>query len=56
MREADSPLARAEARRIEIRAEAVELLRRSHSASATERDQIDRRAAELLAELERLAR
>jgi hypothetical protein len=54
LREADSPAARTDARRVEIGREAAELLRRSKTATAAEKATIDRRAAELMAELERL--
>jgi hypothetical protein len=47
---------RAESRRLEIEREAAKLLEQSRTASAADRAQIDRRAAELLAELERLKR
>jgi hypothetical protein len=48
--------ARADSRRLEIELEAAELLRRSRTASAAERAKIDGRAAQLMAELERLKR
>ncbi len=48
--------ARADSRRLEIELEAAELFRRSRTASAADRVQIDRRAAQLMAELERLKR
>jgi hypothetical protein len=47
---------RGDSRRLEIQLEAAELLRRSRTASGADRVQIDRRAAQLMAELERLKR
>ena len=56
LRQADSPSARAEARRLEMREEAAELMRRSQSAQGAEQDEIQKRAAQLLEELRRLPR
>jgi hypothetical protein len=54
LRAADTPAARAEARRIEILTETADLVRRAETASAPERLEIERRAGQLGAELRRL--
>jgi hypothetical protein len=56
LRAADSPAARAEARRVEIQEEAADLIRRSETASGSEQLEIERRAEQLAAELRRLPR
>jgi hypothetical protein len=55
-RAADSPAARAEARRVEIQQEAAALMQRFETASPSEQMDIERRAGQLAAELRRLPR
>jgi hypothetical protein len=56
LRAADTPAARAEARRVEIQAEGADLMRRSETASASELAEIERRAGQLSAQLRRIPR